>query len=219
MAIQALSREFLSHLRDHQEDGLTCELLPTQFISRSTLKDYWILDRIEAVCRHASITTHPTFIRRRYFIVFSVLVIVSNTERHALDFFDALVSDRNDDSTLPWTEPPKALRGGFNAHAHAVYEAFAPAQWPFCPILLEMTNPLSNARLDRRRIFAFNDRIDIGDSPVNAESKVCSVAIQPHAHKHLPNASQVRCQSLCPIAIPSTAFWFTPSRLPVQETD
>jgi hypothetical protein len=219
MAVQALSREFLNHLQDHQENGLTCELLPAHFVSRSTLRDYWTLEKIEAVWRHAPITTHLTLIRRHYFIVFSILVAVFNTESHALDFFDALVSDRNDDSTLPWTEPPKALRGSFNPHADAVYKAFEAAQWPFCPVLLEMMNPLSNARLDRPRIFPFVDRRDIGDSPVNAEAKVCSVGIQPHAHKHLPNASQVRCQPFRRMPITSAAFCFTPNCLPVQETD
>ena len=188
---QSPSRDFLSHVEDHQEEGLTCELLPEKFVCYSTLKVHWSLDRIRAVSRHASITTPASQIRAHYLIVFSILVAVSHTESHALGYFDTLVSERRNDSTLPWTEPPRALRGNFDSHAPAVYKTFEATQWPFCPVLFEMKNPLSNARLDRRRVFPFTDTKAMGDSRVNAEARVCSVGIHRRAHEHLPNASQV----------------------------
>lgn len=176
---------------DHQEVGLACDGQPAHFVPRVVCDRYWTEDRIRTLRKYIGIETHPAIIRNRYLLVFSILVVASLTVDGSLDFFDELVSYQRDDSTLPWTEPPNGLQSYFQPQAQPVFQAFSRAQWSFCPVLLDPRKSLSNTRLDRQSIFSFNDKKDFGESRLNREALVCSVAIHPRAHEHLPSASQV----------------------------
>lgn len=193
MAIHPLIREFEVHVEKNRETGLNCAGQSALYVPHCVWREFWTLPRIRTLRAHAGIITAPSNIRDHYLLGFSLLAMASRTVDGSLDFFDNLVSHQREDSTLPWSECPEALKDGQfeEGRAKPVWKALSQLQWSFCPVLLKLRHPLSDTRLDQRSIFAFDDRKQLGSSHLNQESKVYSVAVNKRAHKHLPDADQV----------------------------
>jgi hypothetical protein len=190
MASHILSHQFGGHLLERKETGLTCEGNVAIFYTYTDLREFWTLDRISTVRRQAGIDTHAKDIRDRYLLVLSILVSISTKVDQSLNSFELFVSNRQDDSTLPWPAAPASLKDDTRIDDNLL-EAFWHAQWPFCPVLMDPGSCLSDTKLLRHQIFPFTDKKMMGDSRLNREATMCNMGVLPRAHKHLGNNNQV----------------------------
>jgi hypothetical protein len=186
---QAYRHDFEAHTKGQLKPGLTCDGHAGTYLPHQVVAAFWTKNNIQEVLYANGVhDADPETIFARYLRVFSILLVASVTVPDSISYITDLISYRNDDTSLPWTNMPHGLQG--LDYGRKIFDEFLRLQWKFCPVLLDLQHKMSDTTLDRRAIFPVSHEKTVNSERQAREATVRIMRVHEDAHAHLPDSSK-----------------------------